>query len=408
MSKTVDLSPFLGINNRVPDESLARVERGRRVGNYLRNAVNVDITNAGTLKRRTGRERRVECSDAHSLWGMNSEETYYVDGTTLYLYPRTQVRTGLTRGMRVSFAADPRGGAIWSNGVEIGRVVGGQSSPLGISAPNPAPSVSAGSGGGLPAGKYMVAVCSESSAGEQSAPAGPYQIDVPQGGRITVSGLGGRSAVYMSPQNGDELYRVATASSSHTIHSLPTFGAVCSTLGLQSMPPGQIVRWHNGRLLVASGSMLYVSEPYAPALFNPLRGFIPLPDRITVLEPCGDGVFIATREATYRLSGADALDSQLSDLLPYGAVEGTAKKSPWMKSVAWFSSNGLVIGSEDGSISNPQEDNVAVGSAEYGATLYRESDGMSQVVCALFQSGPMRAADKKFIRDESQRQEHML
>ena len=45
--KTQPTGPFLGINNRLPDFALA-TEKGR----WLREAENVDIDNAGRVRRR--------------------------------------------------------------------------------------------------------------------------------------------------------------------------------------------------------------------------------------------------------------------------------------------------------------------------------------------------------------------
>lgn len=53
-ANTAPIGPFVGINNRLPDHQLGIVERGRKAGDYLRNAVNVDLTAAGTLQRRKG------------------------------------------------------------------------------------------------------------------------------------------------------------------------------------------------------------------------------------------------------------------------------------------------------------------------------------------------------------------
>lgn len=406
-TKTERHGPFLGINNRLPDFALGVSERGRKAGDWLRNAVNVDLTDAGTLKLRPGPARRIECSDAHSLWD-DGRQAYYVDGDTLYRYPREAVLSGLTPRLRASYDADPRGGVFWSNGVTIGRIEGAQALPLGVPTPNPAPGIAADGGGSLPGGKYIVAVVAVSALGEHSPPTDPVQIDVPENGVIEIAGLTGQCAVFMSPQNGDELYLAAQTDQPATaIYALPEFGPTIQTLELQPMPPGQIVRWADGRLLVASGSTLIYSDRYMPALFNPLRDYIPFAQRITVMEPCGGGVFIVA-DKTYFLSGVGRLDAQLPELLPYGAIEGTASRSPWDESVTWFSERGLVVGSPDGTVKNVQEDVIAVGAAEYGASFFVERDGMRQIVAALFQAGPMQAAAHSFLEDESERKEQML
>ena len=61
------IGPFAGINNRLPDHKLGIVSRGQKSGDYLRNAVNVHLTSAGTLQRRKGTTLVLAGADRHSL-----------------------------------------------------------------------------------------------------------------------------------------------------------------------------------------------------------------------------------------------------------------------------------------------------------------------------------------------------
>ena len=90
-ANTAPIGPFVGINNRLPDHQLGVVERGRKAGDYLRNAVNVDLTAAGTLQRRKGSTLAQAGTDCHSLWS-DGEQAFYVDGDTLYQHPRTSLK----------------------------------------------------------------------------------------------------------------------------------------------------------------------------------------------------------------------------------------------------------------------------------------------------------------------------
>ena len=97
------------------------------------------------------------------------------------------------------------------------------------------------------------------------------------------------------------------------------------------------------------------------------------------------------------------------ELLPYGAVEGSAAHIENSNDIAWFSTRGLVIGSQDGQVKNVQEENVAVGAAQAGATLYREQDGMRQLVASAAQgSGAAKAAASSFFEADIVRKENML
>ena len=111
-AKTAPIGPFVGINNRLPDHQLAIVERGRKEGNYLRNAVNVDLTASGTLQRRKGVTLTQAGGNCHSLWG-DEQGAFYVDNGTIYAYPRTPVRSDLSPALPVSYARMTDGAVVW-------------------------------------------------------------------------------------------------------------------------------------------------------------------------------------------------------------------------------------------------------------------------------------------------------
>ena len=130
---------------------------------------------------------------------------------------------------------------------------------------------------------------------------------------------------------------------------------------------------------------------------------------ITLLEPGQTGVYVATADKTFWLSGLDVDQvERVSELLPYGAIEGSAARMENGNDIAWFSVRGLVIGTQDGQVKNMQEENIAVGAAQAGATLYREQDGMRQLVAAVSGAQESRAAANSFMTMEVVRKENML
>lgn len=408
-AKTSPIGPFVGVNNRLPDHQLSVVDRGRKAGDYLRNAVNVDLTNSGTLSRRQGVERDVEGADCHSFWS-DGVSAYYVDGTTLYKYPRTPIFSGLTPSLRVSYAKGPTGDVYLSNGLIIKRLANDTLYEVGVPVPNPAPSVVAEVGGSLPAGVYQVAITALAADGEESGTTWPTQVDVPENGKLRVGNLpGGLVNVYLSTANGDLLFHAATTSASEYV--IPVVGALGpqpTTLHLRPMPAGGVVRWFNGRLLVASGATLFYSEPFSPALYNPIRGYVPLPDEITVVAPCDNGVYVATRSATFWLAGPDVSAAEVAPVLPYGAPDGVFGVFPNTMDVWWFSDRGIVVGNTQGQVKNVQEESVAVARAASGGGLYREQNGVRQIVASLFGSETSSAAASSWMEAEVIRKENML
>ena len=119
-TETAPLGPFAGMNNRLPDHQLGIVERGQKAGDYLRNAVNVDLTAAGTLQRRKGSTLAVPGTRCHSLWS-DGEQAFYVDGTDLKRFSGEVVATGLAYGRPVSFCKAPTSDVVWTDGVRLAR-----------------------------------------------------------------------------------------------------------------------------------------------------------------------------------------------------------------------------------------------------------------------------------------------
>ena len=409
MSTSVSIGPFFGINNRLPDREMQRFERVRPVGAFLRNAVNVDAGH-GTYSRRRGIEQALEGGACHSLWS-DEKASFFVDGSGLYQLTdqlgKTLVRSDMTPDLPLSYA---RVGDVvyWSNGIEIGKIANGVSTQVGPSVPNPPPTVSVDATGSLLSGMYQIAFSAVGTYGEESGLTWPDQVVVPDNGRISVSGLPGTAInVYLSPQNGDKLFLAgSTTAATYEIPVVPALGAQATTVGLRQLPAGQILRYRNGRMLSAAGAMLYFSEPFAPALHSPARGYIVFPQRITMVEPFEDGVWVVA-DKTYWLAGANIEQASLTEVLPYGAVEGTATRDIRENQVWWFSERGIVMVESGGRIRNQQEENVAVDSAAVGASVYRERNGMRQVVASLFGTEVTHAAATSFMEAEIIRKESM-
>jgi len=410
---TTPLGPFAGMNNRLPDHQLGLVERGRKAGDYLRNAVNVDLTATGTLQRRKGTTLALAGADCHSLWA-DEQGAYFVDGGDLKTFPAGEVvRSGLTPGRAVSYCRLPDGRCAWSNGVELGFINGGVSSPP-LSPPNPAPVVTASNGGALHAGVYQVAITAADAEGRESGATWPVQVTVPDGGRIEISGLPGDPAaatnIYLSPLNGDVLYHATTTiASSYSFPLVPqTLGRQLDTVGLVPMPPGRIVRYYHGRLLTADSAQLCYSEPFAHWLYHPMRNRI-LIAGLTLVEPVEGGLYLATQDKTWWLPGADVdQPERLVEILPYGAAAHSAARVENGTGVVWLSTRGLVIGDTQGQLRNAQEDVAAVGAAQTGATLYREQNGLRQIVATLSGPDTTSAAASTYFEAELVRKENML
>ena len=399
-----------GMNNRRPDFKM----KGE-AGWFLRSIVNADVTTEGTLHRRPGYARVVDGSACRSLWS-DGTNTFYADGANLIRltgdnpFTATTLYTALFGDNPVSFTSVGLD-VYWSDGAVLRRIDATGDHPNGVAPLLQDPTVTAASGGSMSSGRYIVACTLRNADGEESASSFPVQVDV-TGGAISVANLPAAwptgvsaLAVYMSSTNGSELMRAALLTAPATSLSFVTMPALfepCPTLLLAPMPAGSIVRYLNGRLLVASGNTLFYSEPYALALRNPASGYVVFPKPITVLEPVDNGFFVCA-EQTYWVGG-DVATAELIPVLPYGGVAGTGGQAPVSENAAfWMSPRGMVRGNMDGSVNNLQETNVAVDAAQAGAVLFREHDGMKQALASLFGERPTLMAARSWMEAETVR-----
>jgi hypothetical protein len=358
-------------------------------------------------------------ANCHSFWSFGAY-AFYVDYDTLYqvtgpaeALDKAVVRTGLTPGLPVSydiFGSD----VFWSNGVVIERISNGVSYPA-LPVPRTSPSVVADATGSFPGGLYQYAITYRSADGEESGATYPEQITVPDGGRLVFSSFPVAPAgaaeilLYLSPTNGDLLYRVAALPTSviNYMISLPALGGPqLRTMFLTPLPPGQILRVFNGRLLVASGGDIHYTDPYDFAHYNPVKNVVPFTERVTLMEPCQNGVYVSA-DQTYWFRGTDFAKADPDPVHPYRAVEGTAGQIPNANSCYWFSERGVIIGDQQGQVKNVQEEHVAVDPATFGAGLFREQDGMKQIVTTLFNPSNSVAAAKSWMDAEVIRKENL-
>jgi hypothetical protein len=95
---------------------------------FARRIVNLDVTNTGTLFRRSGITQVLAETEPHSLWSEpDVGGAYYVAGSTLYGFDgttKTSLVTGLTPGFPCSYA-QVSDDVYWSNGVQSGILVDG-------------------------------------------------------------------------------------------------------------------------------------------------------------------------------------------------------------------------------------------------------------------------------------------
>ena len=366
----------------------------------LRNAVNIDITNQGMLKRRRGSLRLLAANIARgSLWS-NDQRTLFVESGSLKelykspsgVYSSILVVPDIGHGPVAYVEAGAQ--IYWTNGVFTGRIdAEGRDWPWGVTPPPRQPTLAIGGGGQLEPGTYQLAITFVAEDGEESGTGLAAQAVVPSaGGRIDLSNFPqpaesrSKIRVYCSYVNGEGLYWVGDMPSGSTQYAI-TRTSNFATVLLQTQfgiapPAGTVLEAHNGRIYIGRDNVVWLTEPLRYGLVKPMMGFVQFPAPVTVIKSVDDGVFICS-DRTYWLTDVDTDQMRLKDVLPYGAVFGTGMDIPKYDAVAWFGETGLVIGGLKGEVYNTLEDRVAVSRYGNGAMFWREDRGVRSIVATL-------------------------
>jgi len=366
--------------------------------------LNVDIDDKGFLLRRKGHSAVVVAGVDRDLFaagsmclgvGSNALKQILPDWSTIVL------RTGLTPSRPLTYAAI--GARVYyANGVDIGAVENGLHRSWGLAVPDFP--VMAFVGGALRAGSYQVALTYLRADGQESgarisivahlvASDGGFELTLPVSTDPSVT----HKTVYATARDGETLYRYAVVD-----NAVPTFAVREERPGTVALatqflvPPNSLgtidhIAYANGRMLVAVGSRLYCSEPYAPELFDPRKSW-PFLDAITMVAPLEDGTWLGTKSQVIWLPNAEPEKWNFILKAPYGVIPGTAYEDSLAsvgdgsgkgRAVFFATTQGLCVGASGGQMSNFTEGRFQYPMQERGAGIVRRHRGMIQYLTTL-------------------------
>lgn len=397
MSKTKKYPlPIAGVDVLSNETSLAK--------GAVRSAMNVDIGRAGDYQRRVGYTRTVAVSGYHSLF-YAAQKGWTLVARNDHMY-RIDPDTFATTSLLPLASAQPveyteyNGNIYFSNRSTIGWIPSDSTLARSVGVATPTTPTLTASNGSLLPGKYGVVITVISDRGEESGATALQTIELPNGGGIRLHNLplitGSFVCVYITSADGDILRRaedVSAVFSAYTITS-DAQGAKCSTQHLVPMPPGEMVRWHNGRLYTAINGTVYFSEPLRPHLHNPAHGVIPFSGWVSFIEPVADGIYVGDSRGVWFLDGGDPTKATLRRVATHRAVPRSSlqvphehfdpKQVPTDLPVAlWLSTMGYVVGMAGGTVVELHSDRVRVPSGLRGRSICLLRNGRKQVVTAV-------------------------
>lgn len=363
----ISLVPFMGMNNAAEDAALLR--QGDSPAHFVRDAVNVNFTDAGKLELRAA-PQLVSATAFKNLWQSPLHRDVFATLGDRW------VRVDSTSWEHVELAAIGEGSVshdVLGNRVCVAAPAGiycydgAAALPLSLDTP-PAPMAWAGAGAMEP-GKYGAAVAwlrgeLESAPSDivftELAETGGLSLVLPTPMDTTVTGI----RLYLTRLNGGELLRAgdyALSAPQVTIALLPELGRAAQFMNLSPMPTGRWLRYWRGRLLTARANVLRWSEAMAYHLHDERHGFIMLPQRITFIEPVEGGVWVGQVDHVVFLQGSSPSEFTVQRKAAKAPIAGSslqlsaedvgAELAAGGTSVAaWLAENGYVIGTASGSL----------------------------------------------------------
>jgi hypothetical protein len=140
-------------------------------------------------------------------------------------------------------------------------------------------------------------------------------------------------------------------------HEAISFAEVTQTYKMK-MPPGHLIEWYMGRLLVARGGGLWASDPMAPHQTDTRNGFKQLGGYLTMIRAVQDGLYVSNGDKTFWLAGeftemtrtnADEHPAIIgSDVRVDGEFVGGKGFPGWV--IVWMTKTGMAVGPAGGEV----------------------------------------------------------
>lgn len=380
------------MNNRQADHALPE--------GFARNIVNCDVESGGRPRRRAGMTRVLSAVGSKNGFSCDLG-AFFVEGGAVKQWDGTSATT-LISGVSGDVAFCEANDVVYlSDTAKTWKIVDGVVHSWGITPP-PAPLLATTSGT-LPAGKYIAALVWVDANGLESGASAVRELTTSSEGGIVFRDLpfgANTLRIYLSAVNGSILYHVAdTSTNEYTVSTWLGNGNVLENRNISGPVPAQTIRFYNGRLYLATGALVFYSEPFRFDHYRLDEGYLALPDDHALMEPVTMGIYLATDKATWFYMGNPDDGFNVFKKFDYGAIPGTAVRNI-DGSIMWQSQRGMIIGSPEGECKNMQEDNVAPDSAVAGSAVLIERNGLRHYVASLKEPTASPLAAKSWIDAE--------
>ena len=253
--------------------------------------------------------------------------------------------------------------------------------------------------GNLDSGYYQVNYTWVYADGRESGCSRSSIITVPQDSGISVEiPLAPTSVIYariyVSTQNGNTLYYHGMCQPNTTYSIYDVFGIVdpLRFFNIDKAPLGHIVKYYRGRMYIASGNILWYSEPFQYEQFKLDSNYFEFPEEIREIMPVEDGIWIGS-DRLYYLSGEEPDKFKRTVKEHIKIVPGTSTRisgsyihmdnTPIGYKWIVTSNLGIWVLFNQGICINMTSDNIALDQADSGTSLFLQNSGMNRYMSIL-------------------------
>ncbi len=397
-----------GINNRIreTEQSVPRSDEAIPSSQFLRSALNVDLSAEGTPLRRKGRTE-LATGWTHSLWASDRLNVFccVADGT---LYASTEAdyantafaSVSVNRYLTMSYCAINTS-VYWSNGAELGvfdaqsrtvKTWGIPVAPKPVVSPGPSENSKGWEDSRQVSVVYVDQYGTEGGASEPvlATGAGTFTVTVPMPLPNDVV----KANIYVSEVGGEILYLTETLS---TLTTATIYvgnigkGKQIDTLNMEPPKAGQLLAAGHGRVYIARNAQISFTEPLRYNLTRPSQGIYTFSDYVTMMQPVDDGLYVGTKTGVVFIAGTDPYDVTQKHVSSYAPVEGASMQISGEQvgvpldtvPVWWGTGRGLVVGLPGGQLKELTEDRYTLPKYAAGAMSLREQEGMTHIISSL-------------------------
>ncbi|MGP8337655.1 MAG: hypothetical protein ACT6FC_05405 [Methanosarcinaceae archaeon] len=394
MSKSINLSSFVGMNNIKQSEGLLV---GKNNAVQPRVILNADVTSKGRIIKREGSVKIIDLAAPHSLWSCDAAMLCVSESKLYRIAQRVAVEIcPVTVPLGTSLSYAEVNGKVYISGASWNGIFDPSDNSIsdwGLDLPEQ-PVISSTSGN-LPIGTYQL--CFTRFNGREISGNGAItSIELTVEGGIAILNKANDSLVWITDPNGSEfflagqIYNVVSVAQSS--EPLPSF--------LCSPPPFmEHITYAFGRIWGSIGKILYYSEPFHPEWFRISLNKFEFKQNITLIAHVPTGMFIGCEDVTYFMKGAEPTQ-MVQTLAGKGAVPGTlsyCNNVPELGDIlspaerihvsvpVWLSQDGIVIGNVSGRLFNLTQQKVKFAPGVRGASVHRMKNGEFQYLTSFKQ-----------------------